>query len=74
MDVLPKPRSAVQDVILARSKPVDVVVIDASWWETRVKHGVHVLNPSASMLDYASDLARRLGTYTVYCYRTHLTK
>lgn len=67
-------RSAIQDVVTARSKPVDVVTIDASWWPTRVKQGVHVLNPSQDYLDYACDLSRRLGTYTVYAYRTHINK
>ena len=61
-------RSRMQDVVFAATKPVDVVTVDVSWWRSRVNHGVHVYKPTRDKLEFAKDLARRLGTYTVYVY------
>lgn len=62
-----------QDLVFG-SAQVDVISVCASWWSKRVRQGVHVLNPSESMLEYASELSKRLGTNTVYAYYTHLNK
>lgn len=50
-------------------REVDVVTVDESWWHTRQRQGVHVLNPSDDKLTHAKYVAWMAGTNTVYCYR-----
>jgi len=61
-------RSRMQDIVFGAARMVDVVTVHSSWWHTRAKQGVHVLKPTEEKLKLAKDLARRLGTYTVYVY------
>lgn len=61
-------QNRMQDIVLGATREVDVVNVHSSWWPTRVKQGVHVLNPSPEKLELARNLSRRLGTYTVYVY------
>lgn len=59
----------IQDILFATSsQPVEVISVHASWWPTRVKQGVHVLNPDQKKLEQAKELSKRLGTNTVYVY------
>lgn len=53
-----------------KSSEAKVVVVHESWWPTRQKQGVHVLNPSPAELSYAKIVALLAGTNTVYCYKS----
>lgn len=48
---------------------VEVITVCESWWPTRAKTGVHVLNPSPYQLRHAKRVAWLAGTNTVYLYR-----
>lgn len=61
-------QAAVERARQARNQ-VDVVVVCESWWPTRQKQGVHVLNPSDSKLAHAKRVAWLAGTNTVYVYK-----
>lgn len=53
----------------AIGESVDVITVCESWWCTRARLGVHVLNPSDSKLDHAKHVAWLAGTNTVYVYK-----
>lgn len=53
-------------------KRAEVIMVDASWWPTRSRQGVHVLNPSDAKLEHAKYVSWLAGTLTVYAYKTTL--
>lgn len=45
------------------------MIVDSSWWPSRVKQGIHLLEPSQEKVEYAKCVAALANNPTVYAYR-----